>query len=803
MSALPADIRFALRSLLRRPGFSLISILVLALGIGAVTVMFSTLHAVVLRPLPFREPERLVWCWSTSESGRDNSVGALDYFDYRERNDVMSSLAAHLVFTPGQIVTGRGEPERTSTTVVSANFFETLGIPPLHGRGFVPEEEIEGGPRVVVIGYGFWQRKFGGDPGAVGRVMTIDGDAFEIVGIMPPDFGYPEDVELWFPMRRGGDWETSRGNRNFFLIGRLKQGVTLEQAQARMELIARELEEENPDDNQGWSVRLEPLHERFVGYLRTAMWILMGAVTLLLLTACANLSSLFLAKITSRGSELAVRFSLGASRWAVARQLLVESLLTTLVGAASGVALAHLGIYLLKTLGPAEIRRLDTVFIDATVLVLTALVSVLTGLLFGVVPALRSTRLDVVQSLKEGAHSTESGASLKFRSVLVSAQVALSLVLLIGSGLLIQSLYRLQHVKPGFNPGGVLTMELQLPAFRYDQPFEQEQFFADALERIRALPGVVDAACVSSIPLKGGPWNYIHRADRPPRSPSEQTTALRRRVMEGYFRTLQIPLLAGRAFEPTDRQDSRVVVVVSKTLADQFFPGENPVGKMLVLPNWGDNGVYLEIIGVVDDVRDEGLASPHRPVFYLSFRQTPSAGMRLAVRVNGEPMRLAPAVRDAVWDLDKDVPISDIGTLEAAVYVSTATERFQTLLLGSIAGMALLLTAIGLYGVLAYFVGERTRELGIRLALGASGPAVVYQVVRKGVLMTGLGIALGLPGGLAASRLVQSLLYETTAVDPLTYLVVSSFLMLVALAACILPARKALRIDTVKALKIE
>ncbi len=803
MSSILADARFAIRSMRRRPGFAFIAVLVLAIGIGAVTVMFSTLNGVLLRPLPFPEPERLIWCWSTNESGGDNSVGALDYFDYRERNDVFSSLAAHLLFKPARVITGEGEPERITSTIVSANFFETLGRHPLHGRSFVPEEEMEGGPRVVVFGYGFWQRKFGGDPKAIGQAVTIDGDSFEVVGIMPQDFAYPDDVELWFPMRRGGGYESSRWNRNFRAIGRLKDGVTLEQAQSQMELIAKQLEEENPEANRAWSVRLEPLHERFVGYLRTGMWVLMGAVTLLLLTACANLSSLFLAKVTARENELALRFSLGASRWAVVRQLLVESIVITTIGAVAGVALAFLGLHLVKAFGPGDIRRLDTVSIDIVVLAFVTAISIVTGILFGILPALRGARVNLVKSLKEGAQSTETGASLKSRSILVSAQVALCLVLLVGSGLLMKSLYRLRSVDPGFNSRGVLTMEVQLPNDHYSEPFEQEQFFSDVLERIRTLPGVKDASAVSRFPLRGGYNNYIHPAHRPPRDPSEQFTGVRRRAMEDYFRTLQIPLLAGRVFEPTDRLDSRSVVVVSNTLAEKLFPGEDPLGRTLVLPNWGDDGLHLEIIGVVGDIKDYGLASENRPVFYIPFRQIPGQLMSLAIRVDGEPTDLAPAVRNAVWDIDKEVPVSSIGTLGVRVSESTSSEAFQALLLGTFAGVALLLTAIGLYGVLAYFVTERRRELGIRMALGASASSVMAEVMRKGLALTVVGIALGVLGSLAASRLLQSLLFETAPTDLSTYVLVSLFLILVAIAACLGPAMKAVRVDPIKALKME
>lgn len=803
MSLLLADARYAVRSILRRPGFALIALLVLAIGIGSVTVMFSTLHGVLLRPLPFPEPEELIWCWSVNESGGDNSVGALDYFDYRERNDVFSSLAAHLLFKPRIIMTGKGEPERITSTIVSGNFFETLGHHPLYGRSFIPVEEVEGGPSVVIASYGFWQRKLGGDATAIGRLLTLDGDSFELVGIMPKDFDYPEEVELWFPMRRGGGYESSRGNRNFNVIGRLKGGVTLEQAQARMELIAKQLEEEHPEDNSAWSVRLEPLHERFVGYLRTALWILMGAVTLLLLTACANLSSLFLAKVTTRDNEMALRLSLGASRWAVVRQLLVESLVITAFGAVAGVALAFFSLHLIKVFGPGDIRRLDTVSIDIVVLAFATAISVVTGVLFAILPALRGTRVNLVEALKEGAQSTEAGASLKMRSMLVAAQVATCLVLLIGSGLLVKSLYRLQHVDPGFNPDGVLSMSVQLPADRYGEPNEQEQFFSGVLERVRALPGVVNVSAVSRFPLRGGYNNYIQSADRPPKNQAEQVTGIRRRVMEDYFQTLQIPLLAGRDFRSDDRRGSRPVVVVSKTLVDKVFPGENAVGKTLVMPNWGDEGLFLEVVGVVGDVKDYGLASENRPVFYLPFRQIPGTLMSLALRVEGEPTDLAPAVRSAIWDIDKDVPLSNIETLESRVSDSTSSERFQALLLSTFAAIAIILTAIGLYGVLAYFVTQRRRELGIRIALGATGPSVMAEVMRKGLAMTLVGIAFGLLGSLATSRLLGSLLFETASMDLATYVLVPGFLILVATIACVAPAVKAVRLDPVKALKKE
>jgi predicted permease len=801
MGSLLSDIRFAVRSILRRPGFALLSVLVLAIGIGAVTVMFSTLNAVILRPLPFPESDRLVWCWSTTESGNNNSTSAVDYYDYRERNDVFSSLAAHLVWTPGQIVTGEGEPERVPSTVVSRNFFETFATPPLLGRSFTAEESVEGGPNAVILSYGFWQRKRGGDLKVLGQDITIDGDLYEIVGVMPKTFDYPADVALWFPMRKGGNVERSRGNRNFFMIGRLRDGITLEQARSQFDALALQLSEEYPDVNRNWGARLQPLHDRFVGRYRLAMWILMGSVTLLLLIACANLSSLLLAKVTARSNELAVRFSLGASRWVIVKQLLVESLVVTLIGSVAGVALAFVGNHAITSYAGGQVRQLAATNVDKTVLVFAAVVSITTGLLFSIVPALRSTRIDLVPSLKEGAQSTETAGSLNLRHVLVVGQITLSLMLLIASGLLIKSLYRLQNTYPGFNARGVLTMNVQLPAFRYEEDWKQEQFFSDALDRIRTIPGIVEASAVSGLPLRGGPWNYIHRADRPAKDYSEMVPGVRRRAMEGYFRTLEIPLLAGRTFRPSDRLGSQQVVIISKTFAETAFPNEDPIGKDLVLP-WNPP-LYMNIIGVVDDLKDDGLAAANRPVFYMPFRQMTHTNLNLVLRTEGEPTSYSSTVRDLIWDLDRDAPISAVSTLSVRLSESTFAQRFQAILLGTFAAIALILTAIGLYGVLAYFVSQRTRELGIRMALGANAHSILLEVAKKGLVLAGIGIVLGLGGGLAASRLLQSLLYETHPMDVTTYVFVSVFLATVALAASLVPALRAVKINPVEALKTE
>jgi len=796
-----SDVRLAIRSVLRRPGLALLSVFVLALGIGAMTVMFSTLSAVVLRPLPFPDSDRLVWCWSTTALGENNSTAAVDYFDYRDRNDVFENLAVRLVFEPGQIVTGEGDPERVASTVVSRNFFDTLGTPPIVGRSFTAEESVEGGPHAVILSYGFWQRKKGGATDAVGQDITIDGELFEIVGVMPRDFDYPPEVELWFPLRRGGRFARSRNNRNFYMIGRLQKGVTLAKARSQFDAIANQIAEENPDVNRDWGARLEPMDDVVVGRLRPAMWILMGAVTLLLLIACANLSSLLLAKVTARNRELALRFSLGAPRWAIVRQLLVEGMLVTSVGALSGVALAFWGSEVIASYGGGEVRQLASARVDGGVLLFAVAVSTLAGLLFCIVPALRSTRIDLVPSLKEGVQGTAASGTLNARHALVVGQLTLSLMLLIASGLLLKSLYRLQRTDPGFDASGVLTMNVQLPAFRYDEDWKREQFFSELLDRIRAIPGVIEASCVSRLPLHGGFWNFLHRADRPPQDESEKIIAVRRTAMDGYFRTLAIPLRRGRTFEPSDRLGGQPVVIISETFASTVFPNEDPVGQTVVLP-WSPP-IYLNIIGVVGDLKDDGLQAGHRPVFYLPYRQMPEANLHLVIRTEGEPTSQASTVRELIWDLDRDVPIADVSTLSTRVSESTVTQKLQTFLLGTFAAIALVLTAIGLYGVLAHFVTERTRELGIRMAIGADVAHILFEVAKRGVVLAGIGITLGLGLGLMASRLLQSLLFETQPTDGWTYFAVSVFLALVALGACLVPALRAVRIDPVQALKTE
>jgi len=796
IDALVRDVRFAARMLRRSPGFAATVILISAIGIGGVAVMFSVLWGVALRPLPFGDPDRLVWAQATTAAGRPNSVSAMDYFDYQDQCNAFESLAARSVWQPGRVVTGKTEPERVPSSKVSRNLFHTLGIPPLLGRSFSEAEEVAGGPNVVVVSHGFWQRKLSARPDIVSTPISIDGAVYQIVGVMPKNFDYPARAELWFPMQRGGGEESGRGNNNFFMIGRLAEGATLARARSQMEVVAARISAAFPAEKGGWSVRLTPLDEQLFGPVRPAMLILMGATALVLLIVCANLSSLLLARVMSRRGELAVRLSLGASSMAVTRQLLIESLVLVTAGAAVGVGLASFGIRAVKALGPGDLPRLDSIGLDAHVLWVATAATVLTALLSGVAPALQGTRLDLLSNLRSG-RTTQGRGQLRSRRLLVATQLALSLVLLVVTGLLLRSMTRLQQVDPGLKAEGLLTADVQIPGPDTDR---QSQRYFDVLERIRALPGVVSAAGADQLPFFGGPWNGVHRADRPPRTSSDFLPATRRMVTEGFFETMGIPVLAGRTFAPSDRRDSPPVTVVSRSLAQQLFPNENPVGRTLVLP-W----VRLEIVGVAGDVRDFGLATDFRPAFYLTLRQIRGApdSLRLVMRSQGRPAALVPSVRHAIHEIEKDAPLYRVGTMAKWVSDSTSRQRFSSFLLGAFAGVATLLAAVGLFGLMSYVVAQRRHEIGIRLALGAPAGSVRNLILRQAVALALAGTVVGIPCALVAARMLGTQLYAIGPTDNLTFAVASLVLVATALAASLAPALRATRINCVEALKAE
>ncbi len=795
------DIRFACRLFIRSPGFTVASVLVLAIGIGAVTVMFSTLNSVVLQPLPYENPSQLAWMWGSSETRPQNTVSALNYWDYRGEVEAFESLAAILTFSPRVILTGDDEPERVLSSRVSYNFFSTLGISPQLGRSFMLEEEQIGAANVVVLSHGFWQRRYGGDRSIIGAPVTISGLPYDVVGVLPAAFDLRAGVEIWFPMQQEADFTQGRGNNNFGIFGRLSDGVSIEQAQAQLDIIAQRLEATYPETNDGWGVTLEPMHEVFVGGARSSLLIMLGLVGLVLVIACANVSSLSLARAMTRSTEVAVRFSLGAARSRVIRQLLTESLLVSLAGGFGGLAIAFLGIGALKTWGPSNLPRLDTVGIDATVLGFTFAISLLASLLFGVAPALRSTNLSLSETLKVGGTRGTSQGRGGFRNALVVTQVALSLMLMAASGLLVRSYLHLQGVDAGFDSERLLRAEIQLPTWRYQAPEEIAAAWSQLHDRLRAIPGVVSVGAVDQVPIRsGGTWNTIFPVERPPTNAAEraQFGAQRRFASDDYFESLGIPILTGRAFESTDRAGDAGVLIINATMAERWFPDENPLGKELFV--WGQN---WQVVGVAADVREFGLATDFTPVFYMASRQVTPDRMELLIRTAGEPLDLAAQLRSAVWDFDRSIPISGLETMEARIIGSLAQPRFRMMLVGLFAGMALILASTGLYGILAFFVRHRIRELGIRIALGAAPSNVIGVVLRRGMVLVGIGIGVGLLGGFAGGRVMQSLLFDVAPTDVLTFGGVSLCLVVVGLVACIVPARRAVNVDPQEVLRVE
>jgi putative ABC transport system permease protein len=802
LAAIWSDLRFAFRTMARRPLFSLIVVLILGVGLGANAAMFSVVDSVLLEPLPYPEADRLVWMWGRTPTGSRNTISAEDYIDYRATNTAFEELAAYYTFPERYVITGGDEPEVVLGTQATWNMFRALGVEPVIGRGFMIEDEQPGGGEPIILSYGLWQSRFGGDRDIMGRVLVLDENAYEVVGVMPAGFAFPSWAQLWRPMRMTDRAAQGRGNNNFLLFGRLNPGVSLERAEAEMVGIARGIAEAYPDVKQGWSVSLVTLHDVFVGGVRGVLWLLLGAVGLVLLVACANVAALLLARAAGREGEVAVRVALGASRGRLVRQVLTESVVLALIGGVLGVAIAYGALEALSDLGAGSLPRLAGIGVDGTALLFTLVISLATGLLFGLAPAFQAPQLDLVQSLKEGHRGQRRAGGLGTQNMLVVGQVALSLMLLVGSGLLIRSFLRLQQEDLGFEPQGVVTAQVRLPR-TYGPERPPSLFYDAALERIRALPGVEAAGAITNLPVIGGfgPWNYVHAEGQPAATPADRRGATRRVADPGYFQAMGIPLLSGRTFAQSDGPDGPNVGIISRSMAEEFFPGVDPVGRQFVLP-W-DPPVYFQIVGVVGDVRLGSLDSETRPTMYWSLTQQGPGTMNLVVRTQGDPAALAPALRAAVWSVDPDVPISNLRTMTSVVSASLAQNRFRTLLLGAFAGVALLLAALGLYGVLSQLVGRRTHELGVRMALGADRTRLMRWVLRYGMMLAGVGLLFGLAGAAAASQLARGVLFGVQPLDPFTYLATSFCLVIVALAAAALPAWRATRVDPVESLRSE
>jgi len=803
------DLRYGLRVLVKNPGFTTVAVVALALGIGANSAIFSVVNAVLLRPLPYKDPDRLVMIWEDDTKGgypRDTPAAA-NYIDWRDQNQVFEGMAA--MADQSFNLTGAGEPERIEGRRVSASLFPLLGVEPQLGRAFSPEEDQPGGSRVAVMSHGLWQRRFGADPSVIGRPLTLNGESYTVVGVMPSHFQFPtRESELWVPIAFTSQEAANRGRHYLKVVARLKPGVSVEQAQAEMSTIAARLQQQYPEQNTDLGATVVPLHEQVVGDIKPALLVLLGAVGFVLLVACANVANLLLARAAGRQKEIALRLALGASRLRLLRQFLTESLLLAALGGVVGLLLSVWGVNLLKAFIPENISQAQAVTVDARVLGFTLLVSLLTGLVFGLAPATQASNFNLNETLKEGGRDSATGRRGHFvRSLLVILEVVFSLVLLVGAGLLINSFLRLRSVDPGFQTDNLLTMSVVLPQPKYPDQARRSAFYTELLSRVEALPGVKAAAVTNWIPLVSQGDSIGFSIDgRPDPGPGQRPTVVTRVVSPHYFSAMGIQLVQGRQFAEQDRLDSPAVAVISETMARRHWPGEDPLGKRITpgSPTSTDPDDWITIVGVAKDVRQFGLDAEPRPQMYLTYVQAGFFAPRhLVVRTEVEPLSLAGTVRKTVWEVDKDQPVSNISTMEDVLSESIARQRFSMLLLGIFAAVALVLAAVGIYGVMSYTMAQRTHEIGIRMALGAQRRDVLKLAVGQGLKLVLIGVAVGLALALALTRVMSSLLFGVSATDPATLITISLVLISVALLASYIPARRATKVDPMIALRYE
>jgi putative ABC transport system permease protein len=807
MDTLRQDINYACRRLFRSPGFTAVAVVTLALGIGANSAIFSVVNAVLLRPLPYAEPERLVGLHHFSE-GTISSMSGPNFTDLRAMSKTMVDAA---VYTRSRVIlTGQGEPVRLDGARVSAGIFNVLGVPPILGRTFNADENQPGRNNVTILSYGLWQQRFGGDKKIVGRNITLDGISIQVVGVMPKGFSYPANRVLWMPIEYTKEFTTTQ-RASWYLtgVGRARPGISIAQVIAEVRGIGEQLAAQYPDQNEGVGLAAVPLHEDTVGNIRKAVLVLLGAVGLVLLIACTNVANLLLARAAAREGEMAVRSALGAGRGRLVRQLMTESLILGIVGGGLGLLLAVWGVDALISLEPQGIARLSEVRIDRGVVLFTIGLSLVTGMLFGIVPAFQATRTSMAGTLKEmgrGTVSTRGGA--RVRGALVIAEMALAVMLLTGAGLLVRSFTRLASVDPGFRAAQALTFELSLPDSRYDEEPRQIAFFQQLLPRLRALPGVESVAGVTSLPLTGASFVLSFQVDGRPRLPTSQQPAMDVRVTTpDYFQTMGISLKRGRFFTADDRLGSPQVVVITESAVRHYFPTEDPLGKKIVL-GWGRGkdkpragGV---VVGIVGDVKDSGLDEADPPELYLPFDQWPVQGMSLIMKTSVPPASLGEAARRTVYAVDSNMPVANVRTLEQIVARSISQPKFYMTLLAVFAAVALVLAAIGIFGVLSYAVAQRTREIGIRMALGAQQRSVLTLIVMQAMMLAVAGVAIGTVCALVLSRsLVATLLFSTSPHDAVTFVVVAALLAVVALASSYIPARRATRVDPIVTLRAE
>jgi putative ABC transport system permease protein len=826
MDILWQDLRFGFRMLWKSRSVTIVAVLALALGIGANTAIFSVINGVLLRPFPYKDSDRLVVLWERSQQMSAVSVSIPDYFDWKEQNRCFEDISGQI--RRGFILTGSNEPEQLSGSIVPSNVFSILGLNPILGRTFSAEEDKVNAEPVVVISQGLWQRRFGSDSNILGKTLTLNEKNFTVIGVMPSDFQYPTGSELWVPLGIYLDeLPKSRGaHPNFYAIARLKPGITVEQARADMDIVANRLAEQYPDSNRGGGVTITPLLDANVGYIRTGLLTMFAAVAFVLLIACANVANLMLARASARQKEIAIRIALGAGRWRLIRQLLTESILLSLCSGILGLLIALWGIDLLLTAEPGSIPvpRLQNIGIDVRVLGFTMVTSILTGLFFGLVPALQSTKPKLNENLKEsGRGVTEGFGRKRIRNLLVIAEVGLSLVLLIGAGLLIKSFLLLRGVNPGFNSENALTMNISIPKQKYTDLNSWTTFYKQLLEKIRSIPGVEHVCIASGLPLAGGgSESSVFAEGQAKPEPGNATVGQFINVNDDYFRTMGIPLLKGRFFTEQDVEGAKPVAIIDETMAQKFWPNEDPIGKRFAfetraLPNSQGQGtgqkefdpLWREVIGVVGHTKHYGLDAPSRVQMYVPYLQLSIYNRRtwptmsIVVRTGSDPSNIISAVREQVASVDKNVPVTNIATFEQIYSRSISNRRFNMLLLGILAVIALVLASLGIYGVISYTVTQRTHEIGVRMALGAQQRDVLKLILGHGLKLTFLGLAIGLVAAFALTRLISSLLFGVSATDPLIFASISLLLAAVALIASYLPARRATKVDPMIALRYE
>ncbi|HYL46444.1 MAG TPA: ABC transporter permease [Candidatus Limnocylindrales bacterium] len=821
LESLGQDARYGLRTFRKPPGFAAVAILTLALGIGANAAIFSVVNAVLLRPLPFEKPGQLMALWHTppqeSFPGVPKfAVSPANFLDWRAQSRLFEGMSA---FGYGRYtITGTGRPETIRMVAATRGFFSILRAQPLLGRTFADEEDNPGREHVVVLGYGMWRSRYAGDPAIVGKNIELNGQLFAVIGVMPPGFDFPPSgdpafrTQMWKPLAWSDRERGVRDNHNFGVIARLKDGVTLKQGQAELDAISSRLAQQYPKDNKGWGALVVPMREELVGDARPALLILLGCVAFVLLIACANVANLLLARSLSRRKEIAVRAALGAGRRRLLQQALAETLLLALAGGALGLLFAHYGVILIVKFLAERLPRADEIGLDVWVLAFTLGVSLLTGILAGILPALRQAKTDLNLALKEGpGRAASDSAGNRTRSALVVAEVALSLMLLIAAGLLIRSLAMLRNVNPGFDPNHVVTMQITIPSTKFATPLQQVQFYDRVLERVRALPGVQSAGVIDDLPLnEEGSMQPISIEGRPVVPMADMPEVSVRVISSGYLRAMRIPLVRGRDINDSDAEARSGGILISESLAKQFWPNEDAIGKRLTL--YFSPHLTREVVGIVSDVKLFALSDNRpAPALYIPMAQLapPEGGewqsfsMSLVVRADGNPVNTVPVISSVIHELDAEVPLLGIQTMNDAMALSLAPQRFTMLLLAAFAGLALLLAAVGIYSVMSYSVSRRTHEIGIRISLGAKSVDVLLLVVRQGLLLAMAGSAIGIIGALILSRLLATLLYGVRPTDALTFVSVACLLMMVALSACLVPARRALCVDPMVALRYE